>query len=218
MFELEADGGEGVGDGGDGGSGGGGAARSVPYDRFQSVVEAKAAALEELRAAKAEVQTLSEKAATVDTLADQVATWKTKAEAATAQFGRYQTISGALETTDPDAIEAAEWQYGKLGAENRPELAAWLGEMKADPAKAPAVLRPWLTSSDAGAGDAGAGDAAAAAAAAAARRHGAGGGAGGGAGAGGGSLTEAKIREVRDRAIRTGDWAEWRELRKTVGT
>lgn len=193
---------------GDGGAGAGGsdAGKVVPYERFETAVREKQAMAAEVATLKTEVQGLAERAATAGTLASELETWKTKAAEAEGRFGRYKAIGSALDTSDPDAIEAVEWQYGKLPEEGRPELEPWLTDLKAKPEEAPAVLRPWLQPSDGG-GDGKAKPAP--------RRHDAGGG-GPGGGAGNGVITDEKVRQVRQRCISTGNWEPWKELKKQM--
>jgi len=146
----DGDGGAGVGAGaGDGkaGAGKGGAGdgvRTVPYDRFQATVAAKNEALAKVSALEAEVQKLSEKTATVDTLAAEVAKWKGEASNAQAKYMTHREIAAALGTTEPDVIEAAEWQFGRLPAKDRPKVGDWLTGLKAKPEDAPVILRPFL--------------------------------------------------------------------------
>ena len=193
---------------GDGGAGAGGgtADATVPYERFETAVREKQAMAAEVATLKTEVQGLAERAATAGTLASELETWKTKAAEAEGRFGRYKAIGSALDTSDPDAIEAVEWQYGKLPEEGRPELEPWLTDLKAKPEEAPAVLRRWLQPSDGG-GDGKAKPAP--------RRHDAGGG-GPGGGAGNGVITDEKVRQVRQRCISTGNWEPWKELKKQM--
>lgn len=46
--------------------------------------------------------------------------------------------------TDPEAVELARLYHGKLPEESRPDLVGWLGQLRADPSKAPKALTPWL--------------------------------------------------------------------------
>jgi hypothetical protein len=46
--------------------------------------------------------------------------------------------------TDPEAVELARLYHSKLPEESRPDLVGWLGQMRADPGKAPKALTPWL--------------------------------------------------------------------------
>jgi hypothetical protein len=116
----------------------------VPYERFQEVVSAKNTLSTEVTTLKGEVQKLTERAATADTLASQMNEWKGKAEQAEGRFSRFKDIASTLGTTDPDAIEAVEWQYGKLPTEGKPALPDWLKSVKEKPDEAPAILRPFL--------------------------------------------------------------------------
>jgi len=170
----------------------------VPYERFVDLVRVKGELVAERDQLRAEVQTLTEQAALVPV-------WQQKHADAEAKFGRFQTIAESLGTTDADAIEATEWQYGRLPNSEeapRPEMAEWLSGIKADPTTAPAVLRPWLITSAATDGSP----------APPVRRHPA---APKPTDAGGTSnVSDSQIRSVREKAVRTGDWSEWRELSK----
>ncbi len=192
------------------GGGGGGGPGTVPYARFQEVVTARNDLQGRVTSLEGEVQTLTEKAATVDTLAGQVETFRGKAAAAEQRFERYQTISGELGTTDPDAIEAVEWQHGRLPEEGRPELKTWLADLKAKPEEAPTVLRPWLKSEEGGGapGGEGGGDTT--------RKPRAPGRRAGGTPPGG-DVTAAQIREASQHGQRTGDWSRYRELAEAAG-
>lgn len=208
MAQDDDDGGNG-GNGGNGGGGGGD--RTVAYSTYRKVVDAKSGLEAQVAELKGQVDSLTEKAATADTLGQELASWKTKATDAEQRFGRYQSIAGAIQSTDPDAIEAVEWQYGKLG-NDRPELAAWLQQLTAEPDKAPSVLRPFLPKSGTG---------------------GAGGAAGGSGGAGGstggapprkgnpgptgtgGGYTEEEVAEIARKARETGDFSLYRQVRKS---
>lgn len=46
--------------------------------------------------------------------------------------------------TDPEAVELARLYHAKLPEESRPDLVGWLGQLRADPGKAPKALTPWL--------------------------------------------------------------------------
>lgn len=198
-----------------GNAGDGGNPQTVPYERFATVVSQKNEMASQLDALRQENQGLAEKAATVDTLSSQVNEWRGKAEQAETRYGRWQNIASKLGTTDQEAVEAAEWAYGRLPEADRPEMGAWLDTIKADSAKAPKVLRPWLTGDSAG----GQGDA--------------GGGAGG---AGGGqqpppknpprgnqppgapaNVSAEQFRAAKEHAIRTGDWSRYQALAKSAG-
>jgi hypothetical protein len=193
---------EGGGNGG-GGGGGGGGAQPIPYETYQATVTAKNAADAEVARLKGELQKATERGATVDVLTTQLNEWKGKAEAATNRFAVFTELSGALGTTDTDVIESFESKYGALPEKDRPARKAWVESLKAKPEEAPAILRPWL----------------------------AGGGNGGGAGkvqpkvVGSGTQTPGapgqptadEVRKARDEAVRTGNWAAWKDVRKRLG-
>ena len=202
MYDNESEGGAGGAGGEAGGAGGGGEPKTIPYERFETAVREKQELATEVSRLKTEAQQFAEKAATAGTLASELETWEAKAAEAEGRFGRYKSIGSALGTSDPDAIEAVEWQFGKLPEEGRPELDAWLTGLKEKPDDAPAVLRPWLKPADT-------------TTTTTTRRQAVGGG-GPGAGAGGAAITEAKIREVREKCVATGNWEPWKALKKRM--
>lgn len=181
--------------------------QSIPYSRFQAVVQAKNDLTAQLEEAQGQIQSLSEKAATVDTLAGQVEEWKGKASSAEEKFGRWQGIASKLGTTDSEAIEAAEWAYSKLPEADRPDLPAWLDSIKEDPSKAPKVLTPWMQPQKPN-------PAAPPESAPSKPRTPARGAQPPGAPS---SVSHTAIIEARDHAVRTGDWSRYRELMKARG-
>ena len=172
-------------------------AKTVDYDKYQRVVSAKQGLERQVEELKTEAAALSEKAATVDTLATQVGEWRSKAEEASGKFSRWQDIATRIGTTDADAIEAVEWQYGRIGGDDRPALGDWLDGLKAEPDKAPTILRP-LLGSDAAQPKPKPKDKAGSAAPPAA----------------GSQYSAEEIRAIRIEATRTGDWQKYREIRK----
>jgi len=115
--------------------------RSIPYARFERVVAERNTLKTQLDDLAEQVQTLSERSATADTLASQLRDAQADAASARSRFDSYRTIAGAG-ITDPDLVEAVEWQYGRLPAEERPALAEVLSGWSATPDEAPAILRP----------------------------------------------------------------------------
>lgn len=110
--------------------------KTVPLEKFQRVAVAKQGLeqqIADLKAAHAEK---------LEQLQSQVSDWQSKAEQASGRFDRYQAISEKIGTGNPEAIEAVEWQYGKLEGDDKPDLGAWLDGMREDPEKVPLVLRP----------------------------------------------------------------------------
>lgn len=118
--------------------------KTIPYDRFQQVVN-------ERNSLKQERDSLLEKVATVDTLAAEIGSYKTKVEEYKTQlaqsadkFTRFQALS-TVGILDPEIVELTEWTYSKLPEKDRPNFGDWLKSLKEDPTKAPVTLRPHLT-------------------------------------------------------------------------
>lgn len=181
--------------------------RTVSHDVYRRVVEAKQGLETQVGTLKDQVAALSEKSATVDTLAASVETWKGKATDAAARFEQYKVISAALGTTDTEAIETAEWTHSRLPEEGRPAIDAWLTDIKAEPETAPKALATWLTP---------AADPAAPTAAATrpAPKNPANGTTQTGAPA---TVSGEQFRSARDKGVRTGDWSEYKALKKAGG-
>lgn len=170
------------------------------YDRIVSAkqgLEGKVGQLEE-RLAAAE-----ERASTADTLAKQLEEANAKAARVEQQFGTYKSVSGALGTHDSDAIDAAVWQYNRLPEEGRPELGDWLGGMREDPSKAPAILRPFFGTSEDPAKQP-----------PPKRRQPP---AKDQADPAGAAVDDAALKAMREHAIKTGDWSRYRAHRKAMG-
>jgi hypothetical protein len=179
------------------------APKSVAADVFNRVVEAKTGLEAQVRTLQSQVQTLTEKAATVDNLAGQVTDWKGKFEQASTRFATFTELSGALGTTDTDVIDQFDSKYRALPEAARPERKAWVESLKAKPDEAPAVLRPWLAPAVAtatatksapkvpGTQPTPPGTAA--------------------------PTSAAEVRAMREKAIATGDWTEWKAWKKSQG-
>lgn len=229
--ELGVDGG---GDGGQGGAGGGqgGRPESVPMDRFQKVVQERNDLRSKIAELEGQVQANAEKLATTDTLAKRLKDVETEFASARGQWNEERSIF-ALGITDPDAIDVARVFHRKLPEENRPPLPDWLGGLVKDPSKAPTAMRGILPQ-QAGAG-AGGGGGSGAAGADGAQNGGGGSKSANAGGAGGHStttngqrtdgaqqapepLSPEQIRAIRDRAMKTNDWSEWKRVRGQVLT
>lgn len=181
--------------------------RTVAYENFRAVVEAKTGLEGQVKTLQAELQALREKAATVDTLGAQLNEWKAKATDAEGRFTAYTEFSGALGTTDPDVIGVFDQRYRALPEKDRPTRADWVGVLKGQPDQAPTLLRPWLSggvqapsqekpSKPPQPRNPGGGTTPPSAPAA---------------------LSQEQIRAVREECARTGDWTKWRELSKATG-
>lgn len=81
----------------------------------------------------------------LDSMQSQITELQGQLSQSQTKFSRYQAISRAG-LSDPDIIDAIEWQYDRStnGAENKPALDQWLQAQIANPATAPAILRPHL--------------------------------------------------------------------------
>lgn len=174
--------------------------KTVDYETYQRVVQAKTNLESQVNALKAERDGALEKASTVDSVVQDRDSWKAKAEQESTRFGRYQAIAATTGNSDPEAVELVEYAYGRVPEEGRPELADWLTGFKADPSTAPLALRsvfeqptPEVTPRPkpvpSRANPPGASP----------------------------EITSEKVLAVRQRAQSTGDWAEYSELRKQMG-
>lgn len=123
------------------------AGKTVDYDKFSRVVQAKRNLEAQVAELREQNQALEEKASSIDLLAQQLQDAQGRVAQAEQRFTDYQAISGAVGTTDAEVIEAFEWQYSRLDAD-RPALGEWITGMRSDPSKAPAVLRPWLATEE----------------------------------------------------------------------
>jgi hypothetical protein len=177
--------------------------RQVPYDRFQQVVASKNDLSGQLQAAQEQIQALTEKTATTDTVTAALAAANGRADAAEGKFDRWRAVSGALGTTDQEAIDAAEFAHSRLPAEDRPELPAWLSGLKEDPANAPKMLQPWI---GAPAEPAAPTKSAPRAAKPTAQPPGA-----------PSSVSADAMRAARIVGVRTGDWSQYKTLAKAAG-
>lgn len=179
------------------------APKTVAQDVFNRVVEAKTGLEAQVRTLQAENQKLVEKAATVDNLTSQVTEWKGKAEQAGTKFATFTEFSAALGTTETDVIDQFDTKYRGLPEAARPERKAWVESLKAKPDEAPAVLRPWL--------------APAAAAAAATKPTPKVPGTQATPPGTATPTSAAEVRTMREKAIASGDWTEWKAWKKSQG-
>jgi hypothetical protein len=120
----------------------------IPYDRFQQVVAEKNALNERVGALEKEARTYQERAATADTLAKQLEEARTKHAADASAWDRQRALMGAG-ITDPDDVELADYYYSKAPDKDRPAMGDWIKGFRDDPNKAPKALRPlFATASD----------------------------------------------------------------------
>jgi hypothetical protein len=174
--------------------------KTVDYETYQRVVQAKTNLESQVNALKAERDGALEKASTVDSVVQDRDSWKAKAEQESTRFGRYQAIAATTGNSDPEAMELVEYAYGRVPEEGRPELADWLTGFKADPTTAPLALRSVFEQSTP--------EATPRPKPVPSRANPPGGSA---------EVTSEKVLAVRQRAQSTGDWAEYSELRKQMG-
>lgn len=170
--------------------------KTVAYENFDAVVKAKRGLESQLAEMRAQVQTLTERASAADQ-------WRAKAEEAEARYGAYVELGGAIGSTDPDVLGVFDQRYRSLPEANRPSRADWLAGLKAAPDTAPALLRPWLAPA-----------AASKPAAPPAPRVP---GTPATPPATPAQVSDAEIAAVRERAVATGDWSEWKRLRSVIG-
>lgn len=116
------------------------AEKTVPYDRFQTVVTQKNTLAAEVEASKAELQRLTERLATTDTLAQALEAEKAARLAVEQRYQRY-AVGVQHGITDPDLLAFAELKHSGLPADGRPDFGEWLTALKAKPEDAPAPLR-----------------------------------------------------------------------------
>lgn len=188
----------------DAGESSGGGERQIAYSKYQGVVKGKRSLERERDELRAEVNSLTERLATTDTLAETLEAEKAAHAATRAEFGQYKLVSSKLNTTQPDAIDAALWQYGRIGGDEKPALDAWLDGMAADPSTAPSILAPFF----AGKAPDAAGDKPAPRKAPPSRTTPDDAGAG---------LTTDVLRKMRLEKTSKGDFEDWRRARKALG-
>jgi hypothetical protein len=179
------------------------ASKTVAQDVFNRVVEAKTGLEAQVRTLQAENQKLVEKAATVDNLTSQVTDWKGKFEQASTRFATFTELSGALGTTDTDVIDQFDVKYRALPEAARPERKAWVESLKAKPDEAPAVLRPWLAPVVATATPTKPAPKVP-----------------GTQPTPPGTVTPtsaSEVRAMREKAVATGDWTDWKAWKKSQG-
>lgn len=179
--------------------------KTVAYDNFQAVVQAKQGLETQVATLRSQLQTLTEKAATVDTLAAQVGEWKGKAEQASTRFATFTEFSGALGTTDTDIIDSFDSKYRAMPEADRPARADWVKALKAAPDGAPAILRPWLA------------PVAPATAAPVAKPSPRVPGTPATPPTAPSAVSAEEVRRIREEAVATGDWSRWKILRAQFG-
>lgn len=112
-------------------------------ERFRKVVKER----NELRQKLAELETaqqeLTERLATTDTIAKQLEAAKAELKRERIERGQERALLEAG-LTDTEGRDLALYHYGRLPEKDRPELSAWLGTLRSDPAAAPRSMQPFL--------------------------------------------------------------------------
>lgn len=182
--------------------------KTVDYNNFRSVVDAKQGLERANAELKRQNQELVERAAGVDTLAAKLREVEARAQEAEGRFEAYTAFSGALGTTDPDVIALFDQRYRGLPEAERPSRASFVQTLRAEPDKAPAVLRPWL-----GSGEPPAPSPSSAPRPPQPRAP----GLPPTPPAAPSKYTPEELRQIRDQALRTGDRTKWDEVTKAMG-
>ena len=181
--------------------------KSIPYDRFQSVVSERNNLKTAMADLENQLQGAMEKAATVDTLASTIEQMKADHTAAAEGWKTDQALMGAG-LLDAEGRDVAKYLYGRLTGDDKPALPDWLSSLQADPAAAPKALAPYLTSTAKQ-------DAPAAAPTQTMPRS------NNGTNSTvtpttGAPISAERIRQLRMDAMRTGDWTAYRESRSAI--
>ncbi len=178
---------------------------TVPYARFQQVVSEKGALRSEVDSLKLEIQTLSERGATVDTVTRELEMARTRIASMSADTDLNMGL--AERGFDADGRDIIKMLHNKMPEEDRPTALAWVDSMKEDPAKRPRPLLGYFDAPQA-MDKVDALDVAPKSKPKMPRssRH------SGGSGTGNADVTAAQIREARESAMKTGQWAAVKTL------
>lgn len=178
------------------------AERTVPYARFQQVVEKYRAAEARLEELNGQLQGASERAATADTLATQLNDQAAAFAAERAVWSEDRALMGAG-LTDPSALVVARALHSALPEADRPSLPEWVSGFAEAPDTVPPALQVYLASKPAE------------------RPAGLPSARGGvkpeASTASGQTMSAEQIRAIGEEAQRTGDWSKWREIRESLG-
>lgn len=112
----------------------------VPYERFAETRRELATAKEAAAAAAAALTAATEAAILA---AREAVEARARATSHATALERFRAAVG-VGLTDPEVVDAAVWAYERQPAEGRPAFGEALSAWRADPSKAPAVLRPWF--------------------------------------------------------------------------
>lgn len=185
--------------------------KTVPYARFQAVVSERNELRSKVSSLEQDLQSHSEKAATADTLAQQLEAEKSaRAKERAAWDTERAMIDAGLH--DQEGRDVAQLHYGRLGEKERPALGDWLKGLREDPTKAPRSLQPFLGAADQGGGAGAEGSGGAESAARTSHRSTRTGADPEGSRTTSAPLSAGKLREIRERAQRSGDWSEWKRV------
>lgn len=183
--------------------------KTIPYSRFQEVVEQKNALKQELAASRTELQALSEKSATVDTLAGQIESLKAAHKAEIAGMVERMELMGAG-ITDDEGQTVARALYQAIPEKERPKtIGDYLGQFRGEGDDVPAppkALAAYLQPSANTAGPE-----------TPAPRQGLPRGPRPGTHTPAApNVTAEAMAAAREKAQRTGDWTEYQALRKQI--
>ena len=116
-------------------------------DRIRKLSADRVAAEDKAKSLQEELDSISGKLGTIDTMASQLEEYKQQLEEANSRYTRHTALADNG-WTDPDLRDAVEWSYTKaMKGKSKKEtlsLSDWLQEIRANPAEAPAILRPHL--------------------------------------------------------------------------
>lgn len=122
---------------------------AIIKDRVSKVAARANEAESQLKEATSQIESMQGKQASLDMLTDQIQKLQGELQASENKFTRYQSMS-KHGISEPELIEAIEWQYeksmkGKSKKEVTP-LSEWLESHLSNPAEAPIAIRPHLQS------------------------------------------------------------------------
>lgn len=122
---------------------------AIIKDRVSKVAARANEAESQLKEATTQIESMQGKQASLDMLTDQIQKLQGELQASENKFTRYQSMS-KHGISEPELIEAIEWQYeksmkGKSKKEVTP-LSEWLESHLSNPAEAPIAIRPHLQS------------------------------------------------------------------------
>ena len=116
------------------------APKTVPQERFNTVVAEKRELATRVASLEAEAQALTERAGTADTLAKRVEEMTKEHAAKAAAWGEERALLGAG-ITDPEDADVARLLYSRLPADGKPKtIADYVAGLKAEGAVVPKAL------------------------------------------------------------------------------